>query len=161
MLEVGSYQTVETQRKHQSQPVDNVVMEPESKRRRVSNSLKDESLSTAFVVSTASLSTPADLPGDKIKSGDLVDENKAVQKGAESRIEIKKCRYEAKDIGDENEIEIEFKDESKRIIFEDYFKIIAKNKDEVTTVCRNCKLIKESDLKQPIALRIHLMVCNI
>lgn len=155
MLDVGSNQEVETRRKHRSQPVDNVVVEPQSKRRRVSNTPKDESLLTAFVEDTA-----ADLPGDKVKKSDLVDETKAVRMGDESRIEIKKCRYEAKDIDDENEIKIDFIEGTKRILFEDYFKIIAINKDEMTTVCRHCKLIKESDFKQPLALRIHLMVCN-
>lgn len=145
------------------------VMELQSKRRRVSNTPKDESLSTAFI-EFEHIDMAADLPSDEVKNGDfpvdevnssdLVDEIKGVRMCDESRIEIKKCRYEAKEIGDENAIKFQFEEETKRILFKDYFKIIAKNDDEVTAVCRNCKLIKGSELKQPIALRIHLMVSN-
>lgn len=73
--------------------------------------------------------------------------------------EIDQCKYEPEDVGDENAIEVEFKVKFMRILFKNYYKIIAKTEDRVKAVCRSCKLISDNSDKLYSNFRRHLMVC--
>lgn len=75
--------------------------------------------------------------------------------------EVKQGRYEPEDVGDENAIEVEFEEESNRILFKDFFKVIAKDEKGMAAVCRSCKLIQCSNHKALSNFRFHLRVCNL
>lgn len=61
----------------------------------------------------------------------------------------------------EKTIHIEFKANHKRILFESYFKIIAKNGDKITAVCIFCKSSLSSKVHMCGSLKRHLKVRNI
>lgn len=69
-------------------------------------------------------------------------------------------RYEQDDVGDENAIEVEFDEEFKRVLFKEYFKIIAKTEEQVSAVCRSCKRILNGQEKSFSQLQEHLRVCK-
>lgn len=70
-------------------------------------------------------------------------------------------RYEPDDVGDENEIEVEFQSKSKRILFKVFYKVIAKTEDSMTAVCRNCKFTAKHKNDSFSNFRKHLKVCDI
>lgn len=73
---------------------------------------------------------------------------------------MKQVKHEPEYVVDENAVEVEFKDESKRILFKDYFKLIATTEDGVKAVCKTCKLIQFNSHKRIASFRSHLKVCG-
>lgn len=66
------------------------------------------------------------------------------------------------DVGDKNEIKVDFKENFKRILFKHYYKIIAKTENGVKAVCRTCKIIRYSEnIRERNTFGKHLQVNDI
>lgn len=62
------------------------------------------------------------------------------------QFEIHQIKTHPYDIGSLNKIDIEFVENYKRILFEHFFQIVAKDDEKFEAVCQTCKLVKRLNL---------------